>query len=127
LESELKVLNTLRQTQENQAVQMREQFELLAAKIFEERSGQWSKLSQTNLQMLLEPFKERLKDFERKVEETYSAERTERGSLRGEIGKLLDLNLKMTKEANDLTRALRGDLKTQGSWGEFILESILEK
>ena len=106
---------------------MAEKFELLASRIFEDKSHRFQDQSLKNLTLLLEPFKERLKDFEKKVEDSYSQERTERGSLRGELQQLMQLNLKMSSEAESLTKALRGDNRAQGAWGEMILESILEK
>lgn len=107
--------------------QLTQQFENLAHKIFEEKTTKWSDLSQKNLSYLLDPLKERLKDFEKKVEDTYSTERSERGVLRGELQKLLELNQEMSTEAHNLTRALKGENKTQGNWGELILENILER
>jgi len=106
---------------------MAEKFELLAARIFEEKSTRFQDQNLKNIGILLEPFKDRLKEFEKKVEDSYSTERTERGSLRGELQQLMQLNLKMSNEAESLTKALRGDNRTQGAWGELILESILEK
>lgn len=107
--------------------QMTEKFENLAAKIFEDKSTRFADQNLKNLTTLLEPFKERLKDFEKKVEETYSTERAERGSLRGELSKLMELNIRMSSEAQNLTKALKGDNKAMGNWGEMILESILER
>jgi len=103
------------------------QFELLAHKIFEEKTTKFSDQSFKGLNTLLEPLKERIKDFEKKVEETYSSERAERGVLRGELNKLLELNQLMSVEAQNLTKALKGENKTQGNWGELILENILER
>jgi len=71
--------------------------------------------------------KERIKDFEKKVEDTYSNERAERSHLKGEISKLIELNQNMSKEAQNLALALKGENKTQGNWGEMILENILER
>jgi DNA recombination protein RmuC len=107
--------------------QMTEKFENLASKIFEDKSTRFADQNMKNLSTLLEPFKERLKDFEKKVEETYSTERAERGSLRGELSKLMELNMRMSSEAQNLTKALKGDNKTMGNWGEMILESLLER
>lgn len=106
---------------------MTQQFENLAHRIFDEKTTKWSDLSQKSLTSLLDPLKERLKDFEKKVEDTYSTERSERGMLRGEIQKLFELNQEMSSEAQNLTRALKGENKTQGNWGEMILENILER
>lgn len=106
---------------------MAQQFENLAHRIFEEKTTKFSDLSEKSLAHLIDPLKEKLKDFEQKVENTYSQERAERGVLRGELGKLLELNQIMSKEANNLTRALKGESKTQGHWGELILDNILER
>lgn len=107
--------------------QMADKFEALAGKIFEEKSDRFADQNLKNLSVLIEPFKERLKDFEKKVEETYSTERAERGSLRGELTKLMELNIRMSSEAQNLTKALKGDNKIMGNWGEMILENILER
>jgi DNA recombination protein RmuC len=107
--------------------EMNLKFENLASKIFDEKSSRFSEQNLKGLSVLLEPFKERLKDFERKVEETYATERMERGTLRGELNKMIELNSKMSAETQNLTRALKGDNKIMGNWGEMILESILEK
>jgi len=103
------------------------QFENLAQKIFEDKSDKLTNQNHKQLSTLLDPLKERIKDFEKKVEETYSQERSERGHLRGEIGKLIELNQTMSKEAHNLVSALKGENKTQGNWGELILENILER
>jgi DNA recombination protein RmuC len=107
--------------------QLQNQFELVAAKILEDKATKVSEQNLKNLGIILEPFKEKLKDFEKKVEDVYSTERSERGSLRGELSKLVELNVKMSNETENLTKALKGDVKTQGNWGEMILESILER
>lgn len=107
--------------------QMSDKFEALASRIFDEKSDRFADQNLKNLSVLIEPFKERLKDFEKKVEETYSTERAERGSLRGELGKLMELNIRMSSEAQNLTKALKGDNKIMGNWGEMILENILER
>lgn len=120
----------LSQQKENQTElfnQSQMRFENLAQKIFEEKSKTFSTQNTEQLTLLLNPFKEKLKDFEKKVEETYSSERSERGVLRGEISKLIELNHSMSKETENLTRALKGDNKFQGTWGEMILENILER
>lgn len=118
----------LRKSQDqNTAEVFQQQFELLAHKIFDEKSRRFDDVSSKNLTNLIDPLKERLKDFERKVEEVYSLERSERGVLKGELNKLLELNQLMSKEAQNLSRALKGDVKTQGNWGEMILENILER
>lgn len=103
------------------------QFENLAQKIFDDKSTKMTDQNYQQLNQLLSPLKERIKDFEKKVEETYSSERAERGHLKGEISKLIELNQSMSKEAHSLALALKGENKTQGNWGEMILENILER
>lgn len=107
--------------------QIKEQFENLAQRIFEEKSQKFTDQNLINLRQLIEPFKVQIKDFEKRVEDTYSNERVERGTLKGEIAKLIELNQRMSTETENLTRALKADVKTQGTWGEFVLESILER
>lgn len=119
-----------------QAIQqeMARQFEVLASRMieqksqqFEERSARMQDQSLQNLQLLLNPLRDRLHEFTKKVEDTYAVERAERGSLRGELSKLMELNARMSNETSNLTRALKGDVKTQGNWGEMVLENILER
>ncbi len=125
--AELQVLSHQKIETDEIKGQLTAQFELLAAKIFEDKSTKISDQNLKSLAIVLDPLKERLKDFEKRIEETYSAERAERGTLRGELSKLMDLNSKMSLEASNLTKALKGDVKTQGNWGEMILENILER
>lgn len=103
------------------------QFENLAQKIFEEKSSKMTDQNYQQLNTLLTPLKEKIKDFEKKVEDTYSSELRDRSHLKGEISKLIELNQTMSKEAHNLTTALKGENKTQGNWGELILENILER
>lgn len=103
------------------------QFENLAQKIFDEKSSRMTDQNFQQLTALLTPLKDRIKDFEKKVEDTYSSERADRNFLKGEITKLIELNHTMSKEAQNLTLALKGENKTQGNWGEMILENILER
>lgn len=112
---------------QNLKQQMTMQFENLAQKIFDDKSTKLSDQNYKQLSTLLDPLKERIKDFEKKVEDTYSQERFERGHLKGEISKLIELNTTMSKEAQNLVLALKGENKTQGNWGELILENILER
>lgn len=109
------------------ADRMKVQFEVTAQKIFEEKSAKFTDQNHKNIASVLEPLKERIKDFEKKVEETYSTERSERGMLRGELSKMMELNKVMSAETQNLTKALKGEVKTQGNWGELILENILER
>lgn len=112
---------------ENIQERFTKEFENLANKIFDEKSQKFTEQNRSNLDDILKPLGERIKEFERKVNDVYLSETRERASLAEQLRNLHELNQQMTKEATNLTRALKGDSKTQGSWGEFILESILEK
>lgn len=103
------------------------QFKNLANDIFEEKSKKFTEQNKSNLFDLLKPLGERITEFEKKVEETHKDNISRNSALREQLENLQKLNIQMTREAENLTRALRGDTKTQGAWGEFILESILEK
>lgn len=103
------------------------EFENLAAKILEEKSQKFTEQNKLSLDTILNPLKEKIKDFEDKVQKVYDTEAAERNMLKGEIKQLMSLNQLMHQDAQNLTKALKGDTKTQGNWGEFILESILEK
>jgi DNA recombination protein RmuC len=127
-QAQLKMQSELnQQLSQDLSQQMSLRFEAMATRFFEEKAAKLSDQNVKDLGTLLEPFKERLKDFEKKVEEAYATERSERGSLRGELSKLMELNLRMSSEAENLTKALKGDNKTMGNWGEMILENILER
>ncbi|MGY5354160.1 DNA recombination protein RmuC [Wenyingzhuangia sp. IMCC45467] len=103
------------------------EFENLANKILEEKSKTFSDQNQKNINDILKPLQEKIQSFEKKVEDT-NKEGIERNSrLRQQIESLKDLNNKMSKDAENLTKALKGDSKTQGNWGEMILERVLEK
>ncbi len=112
---------------ENLQLKFVKEFENLANKIFEEKGKTFALQNKTNLDEVLNPLKERIKEFEKKVEETYDKESKQRFSLEREIKSLVEANQKISKEANDLTNALKGQAKTLGNWGEVILESILQK
>lgn len=122
-----KSLEQLQTQQHELQTKMSQQFENMAHKIFEEKSSKFTTQNMQNLTTVLEPLKERIKDFEKKVEDTYGHERSERGALRGELTKLMELNRLMSSETANLTKALKGEVKTQGNWGELILENILER
>ena len=103
------------------------EFENLANKIFEEKGKAFTETNKANLTQILDPLKEKIKDFEKKVEESNKENIDRHASLRQQLQMLKDMNQEITKEAKNLTDALKGQSKTQGNWGEFILESILEK
>jgi len=103
------------------------QFENLANKILEEKTEKFTTLNQNNLKNILDPFQERITDLKNKVNEVYEKENKERFSLGEKVKELSLLNQQISEDAKKLTRALKGESKTQGNWGEMILESILEK
>ena len=105
--------------------ELRAQFSELAGKIFDEREQRFAQTSNERLGQLLDPLKERIQSFEKRVEESYQQEARERFSLGKELERLQQLNLRLSDEATNLTRALKGQ-KTQGNWGELILERVLE-
>lgn len=107
--------------------QMKNEFRVMANEILEEKSTKFTKQNEVNLKILLDPLGERLKEFSTKVEETYTTEMKERVTLQEQIRSLTELNQQMSTETRNLTRALKGDSKVQGNWGEVILERILEK
>lgn len=103
------------------------EFKNLANEIFEEKSKKFTDQNKTNLNELLTPLGQKLQDFEKKVEQTNKESLERSTALREQIIGLRDLNARMTKETENLTKALKGDVKMQGNWGEMILERILEK
>lgn len=103
------------------------QFEKVANQILEEKTEKFTHLNQSNLKNLLEPFGKNLDELKKTVYETYDKESKERFSLGEKVRELKDLNQQISDDAKKLTRALKGESKTQGNWGEMILESILEK
>lgn len=105
---------------------LKERFENIANKILEEKSQKFIETNRTNLDVILNPLKEKITNFEQKVEQTYTNEAKERHSLKDEVKNLVELNTKLNTEAQNLTRALKGDRKKQGNWGELMLDNILE-
>jgi DNA recombination protein RmuC len=105
---------------------MADQFSVLANKILEEKSRHFTEQNQTNLGQLLDPLKTRLQEFQTKVDQVYVQESKDRSALAQQVTSLLEMNQRLAAEARDLTLALKGSAKTQGDWGEVILERILE-
>lgn len=118
--------NERRQIQENQKV-LRQEFENLANQIFESKSNQFNTQSQLGLTSLLAPLKEQLDSFRLRVDQVHTENVQGHTSLKGELDKLRELNQQVTQEATNLTRALKGDKKIQGTWGEEKVELILEQ
>jgi DNA recombination protein RmuC len=102
-------------------------FELIASRILEEKSLKFTEHSRANLDLIIKPLRENLKTFEDKVDKVYKAESDERNILRGHINQLIEQSNLMNQETKNLTKALKGDSKKQGNWGELILERVLER
>lgn len=107
--------------------QFKHEFENMASKLLDDKSARFTEQNRANLGVILNPFKEKLKDFEDKVDKVYKMEAEERNILKGVISQLMDLNKQISDEAHNLTKALKGDNKKQGNWGEVILERVLER
>ena len=103
------------------------EFENIANRILETKTEKFTELNKTNLNSILEPLGKNITEFKTKVEEVYQKESEQRFSLGERVKELTELNRKISEEANNLTRALKSESKTQGGWGEMILENILER
>ncbi|MGK0388797.1 MAG: DNA recombination protein RmuC [Maribacter sp.] len=106
---------------------MEDRFANLAERLFEEKSKKFTLQNQDQLSGLLNPFKEKFREFENNIEKRYWEESKERISLKEEIHQLRDLNMQLSEDANNLVNALKGDNKSQGDWGEYQLEVLLQK
>ena len=120
-------LETQKKEMENLQQKFTIEFENIATKILKQNTVEFSEANQKNMSDLILPLKEKIQIFEKKVEDTYEKGLKDQTDLKAELKKLHDLNLKISDEANNLTKALKGDVKKQGNWGEVILERILER
>lgn len=124
-------LQKLLDSQKEEIAKMQEvaktEFQNLANKILEEKTLKFTEQNQQNLKNILNPLQEKITDFEKKVENTHKESIDYHAALRQQIIGLKDLNLQMSKETINLTKALKGDSKIQGNWGELVLERVLEK
>jgi DNA recombination protein RmuC len=107
--------------------QLKQEFENLANIILEKKSEKFTQINKEKLEGILNPFKDKIEKFEKKVEESYQKESNERFSLKNEVKNLVELNQGLREEAKRLTNALTGNVKKQGNWGEFILAKVLER
>lgn len=123
---EARLAESLADTTQKQT-ELKLQFENLAHKILQKSTDTFRETGERNLQTLLNPLKEKLQEFEKKVETTYANESRERFALKEEIKRISELNQQMSLETQNLTNALKSDVKVQGSWGEFILERLLQR
>ena len=124
-------LQKLLDSQKEEITKMQEvaktEFQNLANKILEEKTLKFTEQNQQNLKNILNPLQEKITDFEKKVENTHKESIDYHAALRQQIIGLKDLNVQMSKETVNLTKALKGDSKIQGNWGELVLERVLEK
>jgi DNA recombination protein RmuC len=131
LKSDFANLEEKLSTQKEQVEQLQQkfttEFKNLANDILEDKSKRFTEQNKVNINEILNPLSEKIKNFEKKVEDVYLNDTKERAGLSEQIKMLHELNQQMSKDANNLTKALKGDAKTQGNWGEFILERVLEK
>lgn len=131
LKVQLESRETLYLSQQEELVntrnQLNKEFQILANQILEEKTQRFTDTNKMNIEAILRPLNDRLLEFKTKVEETYDKESKQRFSLEERIKELVVLNSQISEDANNLTKALKGNNKVQGNWGEMILESILEK
>jgi DNA recombination protein RmuC len=120
-------LETRKKEMEEMGKKFNIEFENIANRILDTKSEKFTELNKKNLGAILEPLGKNIEEFRKTVNETYDKEAKERFSLGEKVKELAQLNQKISEEAHNLTRALKGEAKTQGGWGEMILETILEK
>jgi DNA recombination protein RmuC len=137
LKSQMAGLSTVLEEERKQAAEkiallneardhLKNEFQNLAQKIFEEKSARFADQNKAAMDQLIVPLREQIGDFKRRVEDVYDKESRDRTALHAEINHLKELNQRISKEAVNLTRALKGDSKARGNWGEVILEKVLE-
>jgi DNA recombination protein RmuC len=120
-------LSNQKQEMEEMNKRFNTEFENIANKILETKSEKFTDINKKNISAILEPLGKNIEEFKKTVNETYDKESKERFSLGEKVKELALLNHQISEEAKNLTRALKGESKTQGCWGEMILETILEK
>lgn len=108
-------------------IELKEQIETISARVFADNSERMAERTDVHLQQLLTPLREQISEFRKRVDDVYTSEQQERHTLKSEIGQLKSLNERLSADAIQLSSALRGDNKTLGSWGELILERVLER
>lgn len=103
------------------------EFQLLANRILEEKSKKFTDQNELNIKNILNPLQEKIKNFEKRVEDSNKESITRHSAMQEQLKNLKELNIQITKEASNLTKALKADTKMQGNWGEMVLERVLEK
>jgi DNA recombination protein RmuC len=126
LSNKVAELSTALEAERAMEEQLTDRFKALASEILEDKSKRFTEQNQTNLNKLLEPLKDKITEFQGKVQEVYVQEGKDRSALAEQVRQLMSLNNQLSKDAHNLTNALKGQAKAQGNWGEFILERVLE-
>ena len=126
LESEALYSSSQEELMHRHKKEIKEDFEALAKKVFEGNSQKFAEFSKENLDNMIKPLQIQITEFKKQVSDTYNTESQDRAILKNEIQSLKELNEKISKDAINLTNALKGDSKTQGVWGEMVLENVLE-
>lgn len=130
-EEYVKHLNEKLETSKKEMESLQEKFKLefenIANRLLDEKSGKFTELNKTNMDTILAPLNAKIEEFKRKVEETYTGEVRDITALKTEIKQLVELNQQVSGDANRLANAIKGESKTQGDWGEAQLELILER
>ena len=126
-EEEIKASNEKLQTLKDAKNELSHEFKLLANKIFEDKAKQFSSSNKEQLELLLKPFREQITNFSLQTKEQFNTELKDRHLLKDELSRLKQMNEQLSQDAINLTNALKGENKTQGNWGEIVLESILEQ
>lgn len=122
----LQRLDEQRTELEHMQARMATEFENIANRLLSQRGRELNEQQQEKLGTILKPLQERIHEFEEQVRKAYDSEGRERFALKQEIGRLVEQNQRLSQEADNLTKALKGDTQTQGAWGEMILEKLLE-
>ena len=117
----------LQEMSESARKSLTEEFQNLASTILEDKSRRFSEQNLQSLGHVLDPFKERLNEFKKRIEEMHYQDAQQQAMLKSELDSLKSLNLQMTAEAHDLATALKGQAKKQGNWGELVLENVLAR
>ena len=124
---ELKASSQKMSILQNAKDELSREFKLLANQIFEDKTKQFSKSSKEQLELLLQPFREQITNFSNQTKEQYNKQSKENFLLKDELNRLKEMNEQLSQDAINLTKALKGENKTQGNWGEIVLENILEQ
>jgi len=126
-ESEIRSSQEKIELLQNAKDELSNEFKNLSNKIFEDKSKQFSSLNKEQLELLLKPFREQIANFSKEARTQFEEELKDRHLLKNELMRLKEMNAQLADEALNLTRALKGENKTQGNWGELVLENILEQ